>query len=31
MAVGAASMKRRAPSCTVRFACYIDFHAYLHS
>ena len=25
------SMRRRALSCTVRLACYIEFHAYLHS
>ena len=29
--VGAAAMTRRQPSCTVGFACYIEFHAYLHS
>ena len=28
---GAAAMRLRRPSCTVGVACYIEFHAYLHS
>src|SRR5262249_43244211 len=31
MDIGAAATRRRRPSCAIGFACYIGFHAYLHS